>query len=69
MNDYLQSLIDSGKSAWTISLYCSALVKLYQIAPDDPKRFRVPSRYRCDIVKSRGTTVSDSHFPKRIMQR
>lgn len=65
VNDYLQSLIDSGKSAWTISLYCSALVKLYQIAPDDPKRFRVPSRYRCDIVKSRGTTVSDSHFSEK----
>lgn len=29
VNEYLQSLVDSGKSAWTVSLYCSALVKLY----------------------------------------
>ena len=62
VNEYLQSLVDSGKSAWTVSLYCSALVKLYQIAPDDPHRFQVPSRHRYDITRSRGTTVSDAHF-------
>ena len=62
VNEYLQSLVDSSKSAWTVSLYCSALVKLYQIAPDDPNRFPVPPRHRYDITRSRGITASDSHF-------
>ena len=66
VNEYLQSLVDSGKSAWTVSLYCSALVKLYQIAPDDPHRFQVPSRHRYDITRSRGTRcwMSEKCFKK-----
>ena len=49
-------------SAWTIQTECAALCKLYQIKPDDPKRFQPPKRNREDIKRSRTDAVRDKHF-------
>lgn len=49
-------------SAWTLQLECSALCKLYQIAPDDPDRWQPPQRRRQDIKRSRTSVARDKHF-------
>lgn len=62
VNTWLALRMEMGLSAWTISLECAALCKLYGIAPDDPKRFQPPQRLRQDIRRSRVETVRDKHF-------
>ena len=60
--EWLQTRVDQGLSAWTIHTEEAALNKLYQIAPDDSKRFQAPKRNREEIKRSRTTTERDRHF-------
>lgn len=65
VNEYLQKKVDANLSAWTVSLYTSALCKLYQISATDKNRFHPPTRHRSDIQRSRGHTRSDRHFSEK----
>ena len=64
VNEWLQSRVDQGLSAWTIQLEAKAMGKLYGIQPDDEKYFIPPKRNREDIKRSRGDRVRDRHFSK-----
>ena len=64
MNEWLQSRVDQGLSAWTIQTEAKALGKLYGIQPDDPEYFQPPKRNRAEIKRSRGDRVRDLHFSK-----
>ena len=61
-NEWLQSRVDEGLSAWTIQTESMALAKLYGRKPTDDDWFEAPKRNRTDIKRSRTTTVRDSHF-------
>lgn len=62
-NEWLQSRVDHGLSAWTIQTEAKALGKLYGIQPDDKDYFQPPKRNREDIVRSRlSDRVRDQHF-------
>ena len=63
-NEWLQTRVDQGLSAWTVQLEAKALGKLYGIAPDDDNYFKPPKRNRQDIKRSRGDCVRDRHFSK-----
>lgn len=63
-NEWLQSRVDQGLSAWTVQTEAKALGKLYGIRPDDPKYFVPPKREREEITRSRGERVRDQHFSK-----
>lgn len=62
VNEWLQSRVDQGLSAWTVQTEAKALGKLYGIQPDDEGYFRPPKRERGDIKRSRGDRVRDRHF-------
>lgn len=62
MNEWLQSRVDEGLSAWTVQLEAKALGKLYGIGPEDEGYFVPPKRRREDITRSRGDRVRDKHF-------
>lgn len=62
MNEWLQSRVDQGLSAWTVQLEAKALGKLYGIGPEDEGYFVPPKRRREDITRSRGDRVRDKHF-------
>lgn len=62
VNEWLQSRVDAGLSAWTVQTEAKALGKLYGIQPDDFDYFRPPKRERVDIKRSRGVRVRDQHF-------
>lgn len=64
VNEWLQSRVDQGLSAWTVQLEAKALGKLYGISPDDENYFKPPKRNREDIKRSRGDRVRDRHFSK-----
>ena len=63
-NEWLQTRVDQGLSAWTVQLDAKALGKLYGISPDDENYFKPPKRNREDIKRSRGVRVRDRHFSK-----
>ena len=63
-NEWLQTRVDQGLSAWTVQLEAKALGKLYGISPDDEAYFDPPKRNRQDIKRSRGDRVRDQHFSK-----
>ena len=63
-NEWLQTRVDQGLSAWTVQLEAKALGKLYGISPDDENYFKPPKRNREDIKRSRGVRVRDRHFSK-----
>ena len=63
-NEWLQTRVDQGLSAWTVQLEAKALGKLYGISPDDENYFNPPKRNREDIKRSRGVRVRDRHFSK-----
>ena len=62
VDEWLQSRVDQGLSAWTVQLEAKALGKLYGISPDDEAYFDPPKRNRQDIKRSRGDRVRDQHF-------
>lgn len=62
VNEWLQSRVDEGLSAWTIQTEAKALGKLYGIQPDDPDYFQPPKRNRANIKRSRGDRERDKHF-------
>lgn len=64
VNEWLQTRVDQGLSAWTVQMEAKALGKLYGIAPDDENYFKPPKRNREDIKRSRGDKVRDRHFSK-----
>ena len=63
-NEWLQTRVDQGLSAWTVQLEAKALGKLYGISPDDENYFKPPKRNREEIKRSRGDRVRDKHFSK-----
>ena len=64
VNEWLQSRVDQGLSAWTVQVEAKAMGKLYGIAPEDKEYFTPPKRNRKDIKRSRGVRVRDRHFSK-----
>lgn len=62
VNEWLQTRVEQGLSAYTIQTEAKALGKLYGIQPDDPEYFNPPKRERANITRSRGDRVRDQHF-------
>ncbi len=62
VNEWLQSRVDQGLSAWTIHTEAAAMNKLFQVDRSDPERFQTPKRRREDIIRSRVSTARDKHF-------
>lgn len=62
VNEWLQTQVEAGASAWTISTQMAALCKLYGISADDPGRFQPPKRRRQNIKRSRVDVARDRHF-------
>lgn len=60
VNEYLQKLIDEGKSAYTQKLTASAIAKVYGCKTTD--FIKTESRHRADITRSRGEAVRDKDF-------
>lgn len=65
VGEWLQTRVDEGKSAWTVSTEAMALNKLYGIQPDDDDFFQSPQRVRSEVTRSRGDKVRDQHFSER----
>lgn len=64
-NEWLQTRVDQGLSAWTIQTEAKALGKLFGIQPDDRDYFEPPKRHRAEITRSRlDDRVRDLHFSK-----
>ena len=64
VNEWLQSRVDANMSSWTVSTEVCALSKLYNVLPDDERRFHTPPRHCADIKRSRVDAVRDRHFSK-----
>ena len=62
VEEWLQTRVEEGLSAWTIQTEASSLNKLFQIRKDDPQRFQPPKRRKEDIVRSRGPKERDKNF-------
>jgi integrase len=62
VNEWLQTRVEQGLSAYTVQTEAKALGKLYGIQPDDPEYFNPPKRERANITRSRGDRVRDQHF-------
>lgn len=62
INEWLQTRVDQGLSAYTVQTEAKAIGKLYGIQPDDPEYFNPPKRERANITRSRGDRVRDQHF-------
>ena len=60
--EWLQTQVEAGVSAWTISTRMAALYKLYGITGKETERFLAPQRNRKDIKRSRVDAVRDKHF-------
>lgn len=60
VDSYLQSMIDSDMSPFTIKTAASALAKLYQCRTTD--FIKTPARNRANITRSRGRAVRDQNF-------
>ena len=61
IEEYLNYMIDEGRSAWTISTSASAIAKLYGIKTTDLK-IELPTRKRADIKRSRLEVEKDKHI-------
>lgn len=64
VNEWLQSRVNEGLSAYTIQTEAKALGKLYGINQNHPDYFKPPKRERAEITRSRGDRVRDKHFSK-----
>ncbi len=65
VNDYLESQVSRGLSAWTIHTQAKALSKLYGIKPTDADYFTPPERCRADIKRSRDKAEKKCRFSER----
>jgi len=65
VGEWLQTRVDEGKSAWTVSTEAMALNKLYGIQPDDDDFYQPPQRVRSEVTRSRGDKVRDRHFSEK----
>ena len=63
-NEWLQTRVDQGLSAWTVQLEAKALGKLYGISPDDENYFNPPKRKREEIKRSRGEISELQKIPE-----
>src|SRR5699024_2053200 len=66
VNEWLQTRVDQGLSAWTIQTEAKALGKLYGIQPDDPDYFQPPKRNRAEMKRSHSDRVRDLNCSKKI---
>lgn len=62
VGEYLQSLVDIERSAWTVQTAAKALGKIFGINKDDKDYFEPPVRRREDIKRSRLRVENDKHF-------
>lgn len=62
IDEWLQSRIDQGLSAWTIKMELSALAKVYGVSARELTSIKTPDRHRSDIKRSRTDAVRDAHF-------
>lgn len=60
VNEWIQSRIDQGLSAYTIKLETAALAKVYGCSTRD--FIQTPERIRSNITRSRGNKIRDKHF-------
>lgn len=60
VDEWLQTRINEGKSAYTIKTEASALAKLYGCSTG--AFIKTPERNRSEITRSRGDKVADKHF-------
>lgn len=60
VNEWLQTRIDEGKSAYTIKTEAAAIAKLYGCSTS--AFIKTPERNRSDITRSRGDKAMDKHF-------
>lgn len=58
---YLDQMQRDGKSAWTMSTALSAIAKAMDKKTTDFD-YKLPSRHRADITRSRGPAERDKHF-------
>ena len=63
VDEWLQRRIDQNLSAYTIKLEAAALGKLYGCSTTE--FIATPSRYRKNIMRSRGEKVRDAHFSEK----
>ena len=66
-NEWLQTRVDRGLSAWTVQLEAKALGKLYGIQPDDENYFKPPSGIGRISSGAAGTGCATGISPKPIM--
>ncbi len=59
--EYLKSLEDANKSAWTISTAMNAIAKAWGVSTSEIA-YKAPERERASIKRSRYTVERDSHF-------
>ena len=64
VNEWLQTRVEKGLSAWTVQTEAAALNKLFRIDKTDQNRFQPPPRLREHIKRSRISVSSDKHFSK-----
>ncbi len=55
----------SKHSAWTVTTYSQAVIKLYGMTPESKYYPDKPQRHRQDITRSRGDAVRDRHFSEK----
>lgn len=58
---YMDTLKESGKSAYTMSTVMCGLAKAFDMRTTDID-YKLPQRHRADIVRSRGAAERDKHF-------
>ena len=58
-NEWLQSRVDQGLSAWTVQLEAKALGKLYGISPDDENYFKPPKRINRPIIIGKARYIAE----------
>lgn len=64
IQEYIDMCKDRGDSAHSLSMYASAIRKLYRadINKGEAIDIKLPRRQRCDITRSRNHVITDEHF-------
>lgn len=65
VNEWLDTRVEQGLSAWTIQTEAKSLGKLFGISKDDEDYYNAPQRKRVDIKRSRGEVKTDKHFSEK----
>ena len=68
IDEYLKSVIEDGKSAWTVSTKAAAICKLYDMSMTD-LTIELPKRERKNIVRSRNEVEYDKHISSKTEEQ